>query len=40
MGRTGAICDKFNINFIKYMLNDKYTCNMHVKQNYYSSASN
>ena len=38
MGRTGAMCDKFNINFIKYMLNDKYS--MHVKHNHYSSASN
>ena len=38
MGRAGAICDKFNINFIKYMLNDKYS--MHVKHNHYSSASN
>ena len=25
MGRTGTICDKFNINFIKYMLSDKYS---------------
>ena len=38
MGRFGAICDKFNTNFIKYMLNDKYS--MHVKHNHYSSASN
>ena len=38
MGRTGAMCDKFNINFIKYMLNEKYS--MHVKHNHYSSASN
>ena len=38
MGITGATCDKFNINFIKYMLNDKYS--MPVKQNHYSFASN
>ena len=36
-GRTVAICDKFNVNFIKYILSDKYS--MHVKQNHYSSAS-
>ena len=38
MGRTGAMCDKLNVNFIKYMLNDRYS--MHVKHNHYSSASN
>ena len=32
------MCDKFNINFIKYMLNDKYS--MDVKHNHYFSASN